>query len=147
MVNFHGGYFSIFTPEDQNNLTWCFMENGRNGDETAKYVLLMVLADPEMSPSKFLLVLHIFKYGLVFFSLSNAVQMRGKILFSQPQWLYSFKPISFAYKLPCGDFLTLNQSIWYKKGQWVLVLKTFLSCYGAPNSGKFQLTSREILAN
>ena len=58
------------------------MENGRNGDEAAKYMLLIVLADPEMSPSKFLLVLHIFKYGSVFFSLSNSVQMQGKILFT-----------------------------------------------------------------
>lgn len=35
-VNFHGGYFSIFTPEDQAKLTCCFMENDRNGGETAK---------------------------------------------------------------------------------------------------------------
>jgi len=81
VVNFHGDYFSTFTPEDQ-KLACCFMENGRNGDEIAKYVLLMMLADLEMSPSKFLLVLHIFKCGSVFFSLPNSVQMQGKILFA-----------------------------------------------------------------
>lgn len=78
VVNFCGADFSTFTPEDQNKLMCCFMENGRNGDETAKYVFLMVLADPETSLSHFLLLFHIFNMVLSSFLYLIVFRCEGK---------------------------------------------------------------------
>lgn len=103
VVNFCGADFSTFTPEDQNKLMCCFMENGRNGDETAKYVFLMVLADPERSLSHFLLLFHIFNMVLPsFLSLFNSVQMQGKILFRVS---HSSSTASSPYTLSIGCFM------------------------------------------
>lgn len=101
-------------------------------------VLLMVLAGPAMFPSEFLLAVPIFRNGSVFFSLRSWSDARGNIVPCQPQCLFSS---AVGYERPCGGFLTLNQSIWYKKGQWGSVLRTFFSCYGTPDPGTFQLPS------